>query len=178
MFAVRTSMRRFSPVTVARVTMAVLATCAFLWFGYVFLNAMINREWLRAIASVTIALAAIPWASHETDARNCLCASIAMSFGAIFAVAAVLLYFKMFDFEWFERIFNDKRMGPLGMFLSVGVGFAFGGYATWRLLALTPLPSNGSMSEFFAVQPSGEQDDARETSAQSDVKSNSTPRSP
>ena len=163
-------MRRFSPLKITRASIAVSATCAFLWFGYVFLNAMIDREWLRAVASVTVALAAIPWASHETDARNCLCASVAISIGAISAIASVLLYLKMFDFEWFERIFNDKGTGPLGMFLFAGVGFAFGGYVCWRLLALKRLPRNGSMTESFGVQAGGEQSETRENSAQSQMK--------
>ncbi len=57
------------------------------------------------------------------------------------AAASQVCYFAMFDFEWFNGIFNDKGAGEFGMLLFGSVAFIGSGYLCWRLLALVGLTS-------------------------------------
>lgn len=140
-------------LVVVRVSIAVLAIAVFFFLGFQFLKAMSDHRWIPALLSAAGVFAAIPWTSHRAAARNCLTASIALSVGTCSAAGMMLFYFMLFQLDWFERIFNDKGMGPLGLFVFAGAGFAAGAYLCWRLLCLTPLPLEPSVGEFFAAQP-------------------------
>ena len=75
-----------------------------------------------------------------------LCVGVA----ALFAIG----YFTMFLFDWFERIFNDKSMGPFGLIVSVALGFAVGGLIGWWLQSCFQLDSMRGQSDDFKAQNS------------------------
>ena len=140
--------------------MAAFATAAFLALGYMFLESMRGRQWLRASVYLAGSLSAIPWALHDSRARDCLAGSIVIAFGSLCAAAAQVCYFAMFEIDWFNGIFNDKGAGEFGMLLFGAVAFAMGGYLCWSLLALTRLTSSPLQ---LIRHPSG----GRETSGKS-----------
>jgi hypothetical protein len=122
-----------------RYVIAALATFAFLSLGYMFLLSMRGRQWIEASAYLAGALSAIPWALYESRARDCCAGSIAVAVGSLCAVASQVLYFAMFDLEWFNGVFNDKGAGEIGMLLFGSVAFLGSGYLCWRLLGLIGL---------------------------------------
>nr|WP_095740235.1 hypothetical protein [Rhodopirellula sp. SM50] len=124
-----------------RYAIAALATVAFLSLGYMFLVSMRGRQWLEASAYLAGSLSAIPWALCDSKVRDCFAGSIMIAVGSICAAAAQVCYFAMFEFEWFNGIFNDKGAGEFGMFLFGSVAFVGSAYLCWRLLALIGLTS-------------------------------------
>lgn len=145
-----------------RYAIAALATIAFLSLGYMFLVSMRGRQWLEASAYLAGSLSAIPWALHESRARDCFAGSIVIAVGSLCAAASQVCYFAMFEFEWFNGIFNDKGAGEFGMFLFGSVAFVGSGYLCWRLLALIGLTSP-PLQLLQNQTESGEPLDARES---------------
>ena len=124
-----------------RYAIAALATVVFLYLGYMFLVSMRERQWLAATAYLVGSLSAIPWVVHDSKARACFAGSIVIAVGTLSAAASQVCYFAMFEFEWFNGIFNDKGAGEFGMFLFGSVAFVASGYLCWRLLALIGVTS-------------------------------------
>jgi hypothetical protein len=142
-----------------RYAIATLATVAFLALGYMFLVSMRGRQWLEASVYLAGSLSAIPWALHESRARDCCAGSIVIAVASLCAAASQVCYFAMFEFEWFNGIFNDKGAGEFGMLLFGSVAFVGSGYLCWRLLALIGLTSPPSQPLRNTTE-SGEPSDA------------------
>jgi len=119
-----------------RYAIATFATVAFLYLGYLFLVSMRGRQWLEATAYLAGSLSAIPWVMHESRMRDCFAGSVVIAVGTLSAAASQVGYFKMFEYEWFNRIFNDKGAGEFGMMMFGSVAFVTSGYLCWRMLAL------------------------------------------
>ena len=124
------------PVRIVRKFLAGIATLVFLYFGYAFVCGMMDRTWWSAVGFAAISLAAVPWSSTSAQLRDCLAGSLMMPVCVAGATLAAIGYFSMFQFDWFERIFNDKGSGPFGLIVSVVAGFGLGGLVAWWLLAL------------------------------------------
>jgi hypothetical protein len=124
------------PVHIVRYVVAGIATLAFLYFGYAFVRGMLDRTWWAAVGFAAISLAAVPWASTSSRPRDCLVGSLMMPVCVAGATLGAIVYFSMFQFGWFERIFNDKGSGPFGLIVFVVAGFGLGGLLAWWLLSL------------------------------------------
>ena len=138
-----------SRVHFGRYIIAAIATASFFYFGYAFVHGMMNRAWWSALGFVTISLASIPWASTTTRLIDCLSGSLIMPLCVGVAATFAIGYFNLFHFDWFERIFNDKGVGPLGLFLSVALGFVAGGLLGSWLLSLFRLDSFQAARDAF-----------------------------
>ncbi|MEL6108503.1 MAG: hypothetical protein AAFU85_20960 [Planctomycetota bacterium] len=124
-----------------RHVVAACATIVFLYLGYFFLVSMRGRQWIEATTYLVGSLSATPWVLHDSKARHCLAGSVVIAVGTLCAAASQVCYFAMFEFEWFNDIFNGKGAGEFGMLLFGGIAFAGSGYVGWRLLALVGLTS-------------------------------------
>ncbi len=125
---------------VARYPVAAIAAASFLFFGYAFIASMRERDLWFTISFATLSLSSIPWASTSAPWRDCLSFSLLMPICVFGASLAVFGYFAMFEFDWFERVFNGKGSGSLGLIVSLVLGFVLSGMAGGKLLILTRLP--------------------------------------
>jgi hypothetical protein len=136
-----TSSRQMAKASTTRKLLGLAACTVFLYFGYWFIREMADWHWRHAAACVTCSLTALPWTSCRAKLQDCLVATLVIVFGTAGGIANAVGYFRMFECEWFRAIFNDKGAGPLGLFLSVAVGFALGAFIGWLLVSRTPLLS-------------------------------------
>ena len=118
-----------------RYWLATVATLVFLIFGFLFLVKMVERSWLRAAAYAALSLSSIPWAAVRSKLGDCLLASLMMPPGVLGSVIFCTAYLAMFEFPWFERVFNNDGLGPLGLIAATLLGFIPGGIFAWWLLS-------------------------------------------
>ena len=123
-----------------------LAIGFFLLFGYLFVVSMWAKQWFVAIALLACSLGSIPWVVAESEIQDRLAATVAIVLATVTAALAQLVYFSLFNVQWFERIFNDKGMGEFGMLAFGLIGFCIGGVAGWKLMRCAGLRSKHSVS--------------------------------
>jgi hypothetical protein len=94
-----------------------------------------NRSFLLAGLGGSLSIMAIPVVAARSWKER-MAATLVMPFVGLGLVGGVALFFALLTFSWFERVFNTKGGGLLGL-----VGFAFGlsfagGYVGYRCLTV------------------------------------------
>ncbi len=124
-----------TPATRAkRFLTSTLVVFAFASIGCLGIAQVQEKRFLIAYVAVSIALMLIPIADHTSTLRQRLLVSLVMPFALAGLAVFVWIYFLMFRFSWFERVFNSKDTGPVGMILFALAGLASGGIMGWRLI--------------------------------------------
>ena len=96
----------------------------------------LDRQYLLALATCSATLMVIPFCGDNTDSlRDRILFSLTMPFGLFGLLAGVAIYFAMFNFAWFESIFNSKGGGPFGLMMFGLAGVLPGGYIGYKLLS-------------------------------------------
>lgn len=106
---------------------------------YLGIRLFLNRQWTVSFFPVAFALMIIPFADHSSALRERVGVSLIMPFALGGLTGFVLLYFQMFNFHWFEAIFNGKGSGPFGLIVFAIFGSAVGGFIGVRIVRLSGL---------------------------------------
>jgi hypothetical protein len=122
------------PVTLRQRAVSAVMVIAFLSLGYIALRQFLNHQWMLSFVAASASLMCIPLVDHTHSFRERCLASLTIPFAMGGFACFVLLYFAMFQFAWFEAIFNGKGSGPLGLIVSALAGLVAGGIVGWRIL--------------------------------------------
>lgn len=124
-----------TPITIGqRVLHCVVTGIAFLAFfslGYLAIRHILDRNWVVSLLTASASLMCIPFVDQTSTLRQRFSASLIMPFAVAGLAGFILLYFGMFQLAWFERIFNDKGLGPIGLIVSALIGFGAGALVGW-----------------------------------------------
>ena len=122
---------------VTRFVFGSIVVVAFVAGLVVSIKLFLGRQYLFALATCSAALMVIPFCGDNTHAwRDRILFSLTMPFGLFGLLAGVAIYFAMFNFAWFESIFNSKGGGPFGLVMFGLAGVMPGGYIGYKLLSL------------------------------------------
>ena len=124
-----------------RFVITALACIALIALGYFWISSITGRKWINAAVTFTALVATAPWMFHHSHIRDAASASISIFVGALGAILATILYFQMFNFDWFRNAFNDKGTGPFGLLIFFGMGFIIGWLITCRFLFIISFPT-------------------------------------
>lgn len=119
-----------------RHALSTVVVVAFLAIGYIAIRQLFDGHLFVAFMAGSASLMCIPLVDHTSDFRQRLFASCLMPFAMAGLALFVMLYFKLFRIAWFERLFNDKGSGPVGMIFFALTGMVAGGYIGWRILTI------------------------------------------
>ena len=123
-----------APLTLRQRVLSAVMVIAFLTLGYIALRQVLNQQWMLSFVAASASLMCIPLVDHTHSFRERCLASLIMPFAMGGLACFVLVYFAMFQFAWFETIFNGKGSGPLGLIASALTGLVAGGIVGWRIL--------------------------------------------
>lgn len=107
---------------------------AFFAIGYFAIRQWLEGQWLVAIFGAVVSLMCIPLVDHSSSIRKRLIASCLMPLPMVGLATFIFIYFQLFRIPWFERLFNDKGSGPVGLILFALPGFGAGCYLSWFIL--------------------------------------------
>lgn len=124
-----------------RVVITTLATIALVVLGYIWIVGITEPSWIKAAFSFISLVTVLPWIFHNSHARDAASASISIFVGACSAILATILYFQLFNVDWFRETFNDKGTGPFGLLTFFGVGFTLGWFFSCRVLIMMSFPT-------------------------------------
>jgi hypothetical protein len=124
---------------------AVVFLVGFVTFDYF----MFKHEYVLAVAVLAASLLSAPFIIADSW-RARFSGVLVMLVVFLSLLAGSAAYFALFSLQWFERVFNNKASGPLGLaiflFVFAGIG-GYVGYGCVRLIARWSGPSRQEQME-------------------------------
>lgn len=141
------------PLTMRQRALSAVVVVAFLTLGYVALRQFLSHRWMLSFVAASASLMCIPLVDHTHSFRERCLASFVMPFAMGGLAFFVSLYFMMFQFAWFEAIFNDKGSGPLGLIVTALVGLVAGGIVGWRIVKCVKIGYPADTINSSSIEP-------------------------
>jgi hypothetical protein len=117
--------------TLGRRLLQVLVSCigviGFLALGALAIQQVLANQMRLAFLAGCASLMFIPMVDANSTIRQRFAASLLMPFALGGAVVLVALYFQLFRIRWFESVFNNDALGPLGLIAFALIGLVLGG---------------------------------------------------